>query len=431
MDFFDLLSRFAVALGIGLLFGLERGWRSRDEEPGQRSAGIRTFAIAGLLGGAFGAIATALGGAGSVAGGIVLGLGFASFAAVFALFTYEENKAEGIFSATTTIAGMLTFALGAYAIVGDIRAATAAAVAAAGILALREGLHGWIARITWEELRAALVLLTMTFIALPLLPDERLGPFGGINPHEIWLIAIVLAAVSFLGYVVVKSVGTTRGTLIAAAAGGVVSSTAVMIDTARKAAAREGSPRILAAGAVLATAVSILRTLAIIAVLNWPVLLVVIAPLAAAAAAALVATFVLVRRGEGPKAPEETPLRNPLDLKAALGFALFLGVMEVASRLLAEQFGSAGAIVAALAAGVGDVDAVVISMMKLTPATLPVADAALAALAAVTANTLGKLAIGLFFGRKWFGLEIGLSIAAALFAGAAAWAAVAWPGSSG
>src|SRR5688500_14342843 len=176
MDFADLISRFAVALGIGMLIGLERAWRSRDEQPGQRTAGIRTFAISGLLGGTLGAVAIALGGAGSAAGGIALGLGFASYAAVFALFAHEENKAEGVFSATTAVAGMLTFALGAYALVGDIRAASAAAVAAVCVLAAREGLHGWVERITWAELRAGLVLTTMTFIALPLLPDEKHRP---------------------------------------------------------------------------------------------------------------------------------------------------------------------------------------------------------------------------------------------------------------
>ena len=422
MDVLDILSRFAVALGIGMLVGLERGWRSRDEQSGQRSAGIRTFAISGVLGGAFGAIALALGGAASAAGGIVLGLGFASYAAVFALFAREENRAEGIFSATTAVAGLLTFALGAYALLGDLRVAAAAAVATAVVLAAREGLHGWVARITWEELRAGLVLMTMTFIALPLLPDRDIGPFGGINPREIWLIAIVLAGVSFFGYAVVKAMGTTRGTLIAAAAGGLVSSTAVMIGNARRAAAGEGSARILAAGAMLATAVSIIRTGVIVGVLNAPMLRVVAAPLVAAAVVTLGAAVLLAWLAAGTQnGPKHARLRNPFDLKVALGFAILLGAMEVASRLLAQQFGSAGALAAALVAGVGDVDVVVISMTKLAPATLPVPDAALAALAAVGANALSKLAIGAVVGRGAFAVCVALATAVALFAALGAW----------
>ena len=74
MEFQDLILRFAVALAIGLLVGLERGWRTREETSGSRAAGIRTFAISGLLGGVLGALAIVMGGA-AVAGGIVIGIG--------------------------------------------------------------------------------------------------------------------------------------------------------------------------------------------------------------------------------------------------------------------------------------------------------------------------------------------------------------------
>jgi uncharacterized membrane protein (DUF4010 family) len=152
MDLQDLISRLAVALGVGLLIGLERGWRRRTAKPGSRAAGIRTFAITGLLGGVVAAVAQAVGGAGSLAGGMVLGLAFAAHAAVMAVFSRDENLAVGTFSATTAVAGMLTFALGAYALLGDIRIAAAVAVVTAGLLASREELHGWVQKITWPEL---------------------------------------------------------------------------------------------------------------------------------------------------------------------------------------------------------------------------------------------------------------------------------------
>nr|WP_256375372.1 MgtC/SapB family protein [Bradyrhizobium sp. WSM3983] len=150
------MPRLAVALGIGLLIGLERGWRRRQASLGSRAPGIRTFAISGLLGGVIAALALALSsrasaGAASAVGGIVLGLGFAAYAAVVTLFTRDENRAVGTFSATTAIAGMLTFALGAYALLGDLRIAAGTTVAAAGLLAFREELHGWLENITWPE----------------------------------------------------------------------------------------------------------------------------------------------------------------------------------------------------------------------------------------------------------------------------------------
>jgi uncharacterized membrane protein (DUF4010 family) len=404
MEFTDLLSRFAVALGIGLLFGLERGWRSRDEQPGQRTAGIRTFSISGLLGGTVGAVAAAWGGGASVGSGLVLGLGFAGYATAITLFAREENRAEGVFSATTAIAGMLTFALGAYALIGDIRIAAAVAVASVSILVSREPLHGWVARITSRELRAGFVLLAMTFIALPLLPNEDVGPFGGINPREVWLIAIVLAAVSFAGYVAVKMVGETRGVLLAAAAG-------------------EGAPRLLAAGAMLATAMSVLRTIAVVGALNWPVVMATVVPLVATAVAAIASALLLAIHRPDTASDQTAPLRNPFELKAVLGFAALLAVMEVVARALAEQFGGAGALIGALVAGIADVDAVTVSMAKLAPAPLTVQAAALAVLVAVASNAAGKLAIGVFVGGGRFALAVAGATGAALAAGAVAWLA--------
>ena len=176
MDLEEVLSRIALAFGIGLLIGLERGWTSRDVEPGSRAAGVRTFAITGLLGGIVGALGRGQGEFLGDAGAILVGLAFAAFAAVITVFSRDENKAAGKHSATSAVAALLTFVLGAYAVVGNIHVAAGSAVAATGVLALREGLHGWVAQITRQELQSGLVLLAMTFIALPVMPDRRYGP---------------------------------------------------------------------------------------------------------------------------------------------------------------------------------------------------------------------------------------------------------------
>ena len=195
---------------------------------------------------------------------------------------------------------MLTFALSAYALIGDMLMAAAAAVAAAGLLAFRQELHGWVAGITWPELRSGLVLLTMTFIALPIMPNTPIGPFGGVNLREVWLIAIVLAGVSFAGYVSVKYFGVRYGLLLAAAAGGLASSTAVTIANARHAAAR----RRLAASARgwrrVASAIMFVRVLVIVAALR-PSLLVLVAPALLSAALAAIA----IRRRLGGLAEEQ------------------------------------------------------------------------------------------------------------------------------
>jgi uncharacterized membrane protein (DUF4010 family) len=354
-------------------------------------------------------------------GGIVLAAGVVSYAAVMALFSREENRALGTFSATTAVAGVLTFCLGAYAVIGDERLAAAVAVAAAAVLALREELHGWVATITWPELRSGLVLLAMTFIALPVMHDEPIGPFGGFNPREVWMVAIVLAGVSFMGYAAVKYFGTSRGTLLAAAAGGLVSSTAVTLANARRAAAGEGSPRLLAAGVAVATAISLLRVMVIAGVLQ-PRLLIPAGPaLIAAATVAIGLAAVMIHRREVAGADERIPaFRNPFEVLSVLGFALFLGAIIVLGRVASEQFGAPGAIASAALVGLADIDSITVSMSRLALGPLSLESAAYAVLAAVASNNICKAAIGALIGRGRFAVAIATVSGLCLVAGGAA-----------
>jgi uncharacterized membrane protein (DUF4010 family) len=418
MDVQELLSRFAVALGIGLLIGLERGWRTRDVAAGSRTAGVRTFALSGLLGGLVAALAGAAGGAASAAGGILLGFGFAVFSAIFGLFCREENRAANSFSATTAVAGMVTFALGAYALLGDMRAAAAGAVATAALLALRQDIHAWIEQLTWPELRSVLVLLAMTFVALPIVPETPIGPLGGANLREVWLIAIVLAGVSFFGYAAVKYFGARRGILVASAAGGLVSSTAVTTTNARRAAAGEATPRLLAAGAALAGAISFLRVIAIIAFLQ-PALLALIGPALAAAcavAAGYAVATVYWRERDGASG-EAVEFRNPFGFWNVLGFAALLALIIMVGRYLGENVGAVGTVVGAAAMGLANVDAVTVSIGRLVPTPLAAWDASYAILAAVVTNSFSKLAIGAAIGRGRFALELAAVTLGAMVAG--------------
>jgi uncharacterized membrane protein (DUF4010 family) len=424
MDVPDVLSRLALSLGIGLLIGLERGWRAREAEPGSRAAGIRTFAISGLLGGIAGAIATASGGVASAGGGIVLAVALAAYAAVITAFCRDENRADQTFSATTAIAAILTFALGAYSAIGDIRVAAAAGVATAGVLAAREELHGWVKNLTWPELRSGFVLLAMTFVALPVVPDERIGPLGGVNPREVWIIAITLAGVSFVGYAAVKYYGGSRGVLLAATAGGLVSSTAVTISNARRAAAGEGSPLLLAAGVALASALMFLRVAAIVSVLN-PGLLALAGPALAVASVLAIGFAVagaLCRRSDA-REHRDVQFRNPFGFWTVIGFAVFLAAVIVLGRVIGERFGGTGAIIGAVVVGLADVDSVTVSITRLTPGLLSTESAAVAILAAVASNTVTKIAIGAAVGRGRFALLIAAMALACLIAGIAALAA--------
>jgi uncharacterized membrane protein (DUF4010 family) len=421
-----LLSRVALACGIGLLIGLERGWRRRDALPGSRTAGVRTFAITGLLGGIVGALARGSGTDLSVAGSLLIGIGFAAFAAVFTQFERDENKAAKTFSATTAVAGLLTFMLGVFAVLGDVRVAAAAAVAATGVLIVREDLHEWVRKITLPEFQSVLLLLAMTLIALPILPDRSIGPWGGVNPREIWIIAIVLASVSFAGFIAIRALGERRGVLLAGAIGGLVSSTAVMFANARVAAAGHGTPRVLAAGTALATAVSFVRVAAIVAVLNPALLESVGPPLFGAAIAAVIFAAVAIRsRCAAATASSPTEFRNPFGFFSVVVMAASMGLVMLVGRILSERYGASGATVTAVITGLFDVDAMTVSMSRLAPRVLDFENAALAILAGVASATLGKVAIGAIIGRGRFALAIGGMSVLCVAAGALAFFGIA------
>lgn len=409
MTFSELASRMALSLGIGLLIGLERGWHTRQARPGSRTAGVRTFAITGLLGGTVAALALGSDTALSIGGGILTGAAFLAYAGVITLFCREENRATNTFSATTTIAALLTFVLGAYALLGDVRVAAAVAVATAGLLIVREELHEWVAKITLAEIQSGLVLLAMTFIALPIVPDRSFAVLGGVNPRQVWIIAIVLASVSFAGYVAVKLAGERRGVLIAAAAGGLVSSTSVLLANARRAASGEGSPHLLAAGSALATAVCFLRVLAIVAVLK-PSLLLLVAPalLAAATVAAGFAIATTRWRSDGNVTQRPVQFRNPFGFWSVMGMAVSMGVLIAVGSLLYERFGEFGTIAGAATMGLFDVDSMAVSMTRLARLTSDAHAVAYAILVGVASDNFTKVMLGTVIGRGRFAALIAI-----------------------
>lgn len=424
MQFAELLSRVALSFGVGLLIGLERGWHTRQARPGSRTAGVRTFTISGLVGGIVGAMAQTSGGELSTAGSILIGGALLAYAAVITVFTRDENRATGTFSATTTIAALLTFVLGIYALLGDVRVAAAAAVATAGILIIREGLHDWVARITLREFESGLILLAMTFIALPMLPDRALGPMGGVNIRIVWMIAIVLAVVSFAGYVSVKLLGERRGSLLAAAAGGLISSTAMTFVNSRRAASGEGSARVLAAGAVLATAVSFVRVASLVVILAPLLSLAVGAATLAAALVAAAFAFLTVGAGAAePTGDSRFSFRNPFGFWYVVGVALSMAALILVGRLLYEWFGGRGVLAGAAAMGLFDVDAMTVSITRLVP---QVHDrmAACAILAGVASNTLSKVVIAAVIAPGEFTYRVAAASLAAMLAGGAALLAV-------
>jgi uncharacterized membrane protein (DUF4010 family) len=399
LDQNEAFIRLGVALAIGFLIGVERGWHEREEAEGERAAGVRTFALIGLFGGMWGLLALEIGPA-------PLGLAFFALAGAAILFRWRETEAEGSRGMTTLVAAFLTFSLGAYATIGDMAVASAAAVATAIILAAKDWLHAWVRLLTWRELSATLILLAMSVVALPALPDRGFGPHQALNPREIWLMAVVIAGVSFVGYVAVKIAGERFGALIAGTAGGLVSSTATTLDAARRARAAPTLWRLRLSAALAASAVMFIRIGVIVALFGPALLPRLIGPLVAAMIVSAGAALLFNRPWAKQESPSEAAgdayLRNPFEFRQVVGFGLLLAVILVLTRVLTEAFGVSGGIALAAVAGLADVDAITLSMTRLAAASTA-APAVIAILIAAATNSLSKSVLALTIGGKQFG----------------------------
>jgi uncharacterized membrane protein (DUF4010 family) len=413
LDVFDLFQRLGVALAIGLLVGIERGWQLRAEAEGERTAGLRTFALSGLLGG----IAAALS---AVTAPVTLGLFALAYTAAFAAFHFLEASRDNDFSVTGVVAGILTFALGAYAVLGDLTVAVAGAVAMTALLALKQPLHRWVRALSWVEIRAGLILLAMTFLLLPILPDRPVDPWGAVNPREIWLFAILMAAVSFAGYWAVKLVGDRAGIAVAGLAGGLASSTATTLTLARMSKAAGGGETLLAGGILLAGAVMFVRVAAIASAVQPALLPALAPPVIGAALAFLVLGFALVRRGGDGAAQAGLKLENPFELATVLKFSAFVAVVMAGATIVNDWVGAAGTFVVAAASGLADVDAITLSMARLAGGSIDTWTATLAIALAAAVNSFVKVALAGTAGTPRLALTLAVATTIGLAVGGAA-----------
>ena len=351
-----LIYRLAIALGIGLIVGLERGWKTRDQHAGQRLAGVRTFSLTALLGGALAAIATpdryVVLAAGALAVGALVVTGY--------LISVRESRDFGM---TTELALLTTFALGAVSVVGAPFEAVAAAVVMSLLLGLKTEFHAAIEKLERHELLATLQLLAIAIVFVPLLPDRDLGPWQALNPRVIGLLVLLIAGLSYLGYFAVRVLGARLGLLLTAVLGGLTSSTAVTVAYARRARLAGTNPTLLGVGIALAAATMAPRLAIEIAAVNvnllanlWPTLA------AVAFVPALGGIVVLLRHERGGEAAIE--LANPLQLRTALVFGTLLSLLFVASEGLQHWLGEAGIYAIAATTGIADVDAVAIALAE-------------------------------------------------------------------
>ncbi len=409
--------RFAAALLIGALIGLEREFvqqRSGEQEFG----GIRTFSLMALLG----AIAAFLADQYGPLIFIVTYLGLILLLWASLLASSMRGVEEGI---TSEVAALVVPLLGAMMIWNQPAVAAALGVITALILALKPRLHGVARRMSAEDLRATLEFSIITAVVLPLLPNEGFGPFGVLNPFQIWLLVVFVSGIGFLGYVLMKLLGTEQGVGITGLLGGVVSSTATTLSFAGRSKTNSGLSTLLAQGILLASCVMFPRVLIEVAVVNPGLVKSVVFPLVAMLIAGAISFYFLWRSGRAEKKVEHggVELSNPLRLTTAITFGLVFAFVLVAVEAANEYFGSAGVYLASVLAGITDVDSITLSVSNLSlKGLLDARVAAIAIIMATIMNTITKAVMAMVLGtprlRRLVSRAFGVVVLTGLVSGA-------------
>ena len=409
----ETLWHLGIALLLGALIGLERGWSKRKEEAGARIAGIRTHALVGLLGGLAAVLSETLTGWAFP----TLLLAVTAIALVAWRTRVEEVRN---YSITDSIGLLITFSIGAIAVSVDVVIATAAAVVTAMILDNKQEIHDLLQKLEARELDAAFKLLLITAVMLPILPNQGYGPEGVLNPYQIWWMVVLIASISFVGYFAIRVGGAEKGILFTSLFAGLSSSTALTLHFSRQSRAASHLAPLLAVGILIACGTMFPRVLLVATMIHPPMFSGLLIPVLVMTVLLYVPAFLMwrkARRGIDVAQPELK--QNPLDLTSALLFGALLTIIMLAGEWLRNWLGEAGIYLLAASSGVADVDAINLSLTRMAEETITVQTAVMGIIIASAVNNLVKTGIASVIGTRTLGLWVAgpmiVSLAAGLF----------------
>jgi uncharacterized membrane protein (DUF4010 family) len=420
----QLVQHILISLGLGAVIGLER--QSHYVEESEREAiGVRTFALASLLG-TVSAIASQEGFPGLV---YIAGVGY--FLIIIAYLVFEYRQRNAIPGITTEVAALLVFVLGALVPFNPLFAAALGVIVAA-ILSVKRHTHLLVDKLSQEEILATMKFLLVLVVLLPILPDAPMGPEGIYNPRELGYLVVLISGISFVGYFAIRFMGTHRGISVTGAVGGLASSTAVTLAMCQRVseADDDAGVRLAATFAILiANAIMSVRVTVEVAAVNSEVLEMLLIPIVAMAVPGSVVAgllwWQLSRRAKEDEpdlaeedAEEELDISNPFRLGPALKFGLLFVVIIGAVHLAQVYFGDSGTYVAALISGLADADAISIAMARMAAADdVTMATATRAIVIAILANSFVKAGISAFLGSRKLGMYVAAGLLPMLIAG--------------
>ncbi|GAB3197683.1 uncharacterized membrane protein (DUF4010 family) [Pontibacter aydingkolensis] len=348
----ELFQKLAISLGLGLLVGLQRQHEKSE------LAGIRTFPLITL----FGSVAALLS---QEFGGWVIAAGLLSLTLLVAIANILKRKNPHFDPGLTTeAAALLMYVVGAYIMLGSGAVAIAIGATTAVLLHLKETLHRIVERIGEKDLKAIMQFVVILLVILPVLPDETYGPYEVLNPHNIWLMVVLIVGISLLGYFAYKIFGGRAGIILGGILGGLISSTATTVSYARRSKGADTSVSLAAIVIFIASIVSVVRIITEVAVVAPAALTVVLPPLAALLILMLLIGGITYMFSN--KEHDIMPAQgNPAQFKTALVFGLIYAIVILATAFAKDQLGNKGLFIVAIISGLTDVDAITLSTARL------------------------------------------------------------------
>ncbi|MBI5007291.1 MAG: MgtC/SapB family protein [Nitrosomonadales bacterium] len=350
----EALPQFLTSLAIGLLIGLER-----ERNPSAK-AGLRTFALVAVFGTLMALLADKVGSPWLVVAGIAAVAG--TIIAAYLNDTPDENDDPGT---TTVVALLLSYGLGVMIWFGLSKLAVMLAIGITTLLYFKPELRGFSQRLTRRDLVAVLQFSVLSFIVLPILPNQDFGPYNAFNPYQAWMMVVLISGISLAGYAALHVVGTRYGAPLLGFLGGMVSSTATTMIYAKHGKASQAMTHLASAVIVIASMVVLLRLLVVSSVVAYGALPALLPVLAGGLVAGLVAAAYAWHKtikGTELFVPETS---NPAELHTAIGFGLLYVIVLLGSAWMADLAGSQGLYVVALVSGLTDVDAITLSSLRL------------------------------------------------------------------
>ncbi len=381
----DISLRLAIALGIGLLIGLEREYSSH--EASKLFAGVRTLPLIAILGflAAF------------LSETYTIWIFVTAFIALVTLvgISYFILARDGSLGGTTEITVLVTFLVGALVFREEISLAVEVAIAITLLLTLKLQFKTVLGKINQEDIFALLKFLIMTAIILPILPDRRLGPYDAINPREVWYMVILITGVSFSGYLISKFAGAGQGIMLTSILGGIASSTVLTYDFSEKSKQSPSAALNYGVGIVLASSIMFVRLAVLIYALSPALALRLLLPFTLLTAIGMAFSIMLIRRNNLEQTASNVDIGNPLNIKGALKFAVVFSGVLILVHIAQNYFGENGVYVVSVISGTVEMDAITVSMTKFAQNDASIFIAANAIISAALANTAFKYGITL------------------------------------